>query len=161
MASSNVVATSLNSRAQIFDKQGPTTKLGVVASSFFLGSATTTGSLSAQQGYQISGQSSLLPNNMRNKEHVMNQNTSNNTTNPENIPALQTPEAKEQQQIYGRIVLDISNSVLPLAKLATTPSSNDGLVEDDEGDIRSLGCDSIQLMGKLLKLPQVQNYSCD
>ncbi|TRY79418.1 hypothetical protein TCAL_02264 [Tigriopus californicus] len=57
--------------------------------------------------------------------------------------------------VFGRIVLDISNSVLPLSKLNGTPSSLDGLSEDMEFQVRSLGCDLIQLAGKLLRLPQV------
>ncbi len=56
---------------------------------------------------------------------------------------------------FGHIVLDISNSVLPLSRLTPTPSSKDGLSEEAELQIRSLGCDLIQLAGKLLKLPQV------
>jgi len=62
---------------------------------------------------------------------------------------------KEQ---FGHIKLDISNSVLPFDKLASTPSSNDGLSEDIEHQIRSLGCELIQLAGKLLKLPQVRRH---
>ena len=56
---------------------------------------------------------------------------------------------------YGHIRLDISNSVLPLDKLSPTPSAKDGLSEEIEMQIRSLGCDLIQIAGKLLKLPQV------
>merc|ERR1711899_267213 len=56
---------------------------------------------------------------------------------------------------YGHIRLDISNSVLPREKLVSSPSINDGLAEDTELQIRSLGCELIQLAGKLLRLPQV------
>ena len=56
---------------------------------------------------------------------------------------------------FGHIVLDISNSVLPLERLSVTPSSLDGLKEQDEFGLRSLGCDYIQIAGKLLRLPQV------
>ena len=56
---------------------------------------------------------------------------------------------------YGHIRLDISNSVLPLDKLSPTPSAKDGLSEEIEMQIRSMGCDLIQIAGKLLKLPQV------
>ena len=56
---------------------------------------------------------------------------------------------------YGHIRLDISNSVLPLDKLSPTPSAKDGLSEEEEMQIRSLGSELIQLAGKLLRLPQV------
>ena len=56
---------------------------------------------------------------------------------------------------FGHIRLDISNSVLPLDKLSQTPSAKDGLSDEVEMQIRSLGCELIQLAGKLLKLPQV------
>jgi len=59
---------------------------------------------------------------------------------------------------FGRIQLDIGNSVLPAAKLNPTPSSKDGLSEEAELQIRSLGCDLIQIAGKLLKLPQVSRF---
>jgi len=78
-------------------------------------------------------------NNMSNKVASTNLTTSD-----------QTP--KEE---YGHIKLDISNSVLPREKLVSSPSINDGLAEDTELQIRSLGCELIQLAGKLLKLPQV------
>jgi len=56
---------------------------------------------------------------------------------------------------FGKIRLDIWNSVLPLEKLSQTPSQKDGLSADLETQIRSLGCDHIQVAGKLLGLPQV------
>merc|ERR1712223_2323493 len=56
---------------------------------------------------------------------------------------------------FGHIRLDISNSVLPLDKLSPTPSAKDGLSDEVEMQIRSLGCELIQLAGKLLRLPQV------
>lgn len=56
---------------------------------------------------------------------------------------------------FGKIRLDIWNSVLPLDKLSQTPSQKDGLSADLEFQIRSLGCDHIQVAGKLLGLPQV------
>merc|ERR1711997_1327606 len=43
----------------------------------------------------------------------------------------------------------------PREKLVATPSNKDGLNEEIEMQIRSLGCEMIQLAGKLLKLPQV------
>ena len=59
---------------------------------------------------------------------------------------------------FGHIRLDISNSVLPLDKLSPTPSGKDGLSEEVEMQIRSLGCEVIQLSGKLLRLPQVSVF---
>ncbi len=56
---------------------------------------------------------------------------------------------------FGRILLDISNSVLPLDKLSPTPSSKDGLSAETELEVRSLACDLVQIAGKLLRLPQV------
>ena len=77
------------------------------------------------------------------------------TTNTTPVtPSLNSNMASKEQ--FGHIKLDISNSVLPYAKLVTTPSSNDGIPEDTEHQIRSLGCELIQLAGKLLKLPQVR-----
>ena len=63
---------------------------------------------------------------------------------------------KDQKQQFGRILLDISNSVLPRDKLAETPSSKDGLPTESELQIRSLACDLLQIAGKLLKIPQVR-----
>ncbi len=75
-----------------------------------------------------------------------------NSPNPNMQQASKLPQ-------YGRIKLDISNSVLPLEKLNNTPSGKDGLSEDMEQQVRSFGCELIQLGGKLLRLPQVNN-SC-
>lgn len=49
--------------------------------------------------------------------------------------------------------------VLPLEKLSPTPSAKDGLSEEAETMIRSLGCDLIQIAGRLLRLPQVQQVA--
>jgi len=56
---------------------------------------------------------------------------------------------------FGTVVLNISNSVLPLEKLCPTPSSLEGMTQAVEDDLRNLGCDLIQTAGKLLRLPQV------
>merc|ERR1711972_1039234 len=56
---------------------------------------------------------------------------------------------------FGTVVLNISNSVLPLEKLSPTPSSLEGMTQAVEDDLRNLGCDLIQTAGKLLRLPQV------
>ena len=75
-------------------------------------------------------------------------------------PSLSNQVASNIRPQYGHIRLDISNSVLPLDKLSTTPSAKDGLSEDVEMQIRSFGCEMIQLAGKLLKLPQVNITFC-
>lgn len=76
-------------------------------------------------------------------------------------PAVPDPAAAVAGIKYGHIRLDISNSVLPLARLSATPSAKDGLPDNVEEQTRSLGCELIQLAGKLLKLPQVidRNWS--
>ena len=56
---------------------------------------------------------------------------------------------------FGPTHLDISNSILPLEKLSPSPSKKDGLSEEIETQIRSNGCELIQIAGKLLKLPQI------
>jgi len=63
--------------------------------------------------------------------------------------------ADTPQEKWGAVVLNISNSVLPLDKLSPTPSSQDGVTQAVEDDLRNLGCNLIQTAGKLLRLPQV------
>ena len=79
-------------------------------------------------------------------------------------PATEVAPAPEkdpsQKQQFGRIILDISNSVLPDDKLMSTPSSKDGLPTESELQIRSLACDLVQIAGKLLKIPQVRYVMC-
>ena len=70
-------------------------------------------------------------------------------------PNSPTTNSQPPRPNFGHIKLDISNSVLPLDKLSPTPSNKDGLSEETEMQIRSLGCELIQLAGKLLRLPQV------
>lgn len=60
---------------------------------------------------------------------------------------------------YGKIVLSLTNCLLPEEKLTPTPSKIDGLDSETETDLRILGCELIQTAGILLKLPQVSNYS--
>lgn len=56
---------------------------------------------------------------------------------------------------YGKIVLTLTNCLLPEEKLSPTPSQIDGLDQNTETDLRILGCELIQTAGILLKLPQV------
>eukprot|EP00124_Ichthyophonus_hoferi_P004477 Ihof_evm3s499 gene=Ihof_evmTU3s499 len=54
---------------------------------------------------------------------------------------------------YVHLTLD--NLVIPTEQLRNTPSKRDGIDGETETDLRILGCEMIQLAGKLLKLPQV------
>ena len=72
------------------------------------------------------------------------------------LAAASSEKEPSQKQQFGRILLDISNSVLPRDKLGETPSSKDGLPTESELQIRSLACDLLQIAGKLLKIPQVR-----
>ena len=56
---------------------------------------------------------------------------------------------------YGPTVLTLENVLLPAQTLASSPSVQDGLTDDEEMDLRILGCELIQTSGILLKLPQV------
>ena len=58
---------------------------------------------------------------------------------------------------YGKVVLTLSNVLLPLEKLYPnpTPSTSEGLPWDVEYDLRLIGCELIQTACLLLKLPQV------
>ena len=76
----------------------------------------------------------------------------NGETAPQVASAAAVPAPEEK---FGGVVLTISNSVLPMEKLAPTPSSLDGMTQAVEDDLRNLGCDLIQTAGKLLRLPQV------
>ena len=60
---------------------------------------------------------------------------------------------------YGRVIISLENCLLPEDRLASTPSSNDGLDPETEMDLRILGCELIQTAGILLKLPQVVVHS--
>jgi len=74
---------------------------------------------------------------------------------PDIAPASQGAAPETNQEKWGPVVLNISNSVLPLEKLSPTPSSQDGMSQAVEDDLRNLGCNLIQTAGKLLRLPQV------
>ena len=91
---------------------------------------------------------------MTNDSSVSDGGTANNMSTKAAVLTSASSDLTAKEE-YGHIKLDISNSVLPREKLASSPSSNDGLAEDTELQIRSLGCELIQLAGKLLKLPQV------
>lgn len=62
---------------------------------------------------------------------------------------------------YGKVVLTLSNVLLPPEKLYPnpTPSMLEGLPYDVEYDLRLTGCELIQTACLLLKLPQVSHYS--
>ena len=66
----------------------------------------------------------------------------------------------EAPKEFGKVVISLENSILPLEVLENTPSRKDGISESLETDLRMVGCDYIQSAGILLKLPQVrQSYS--
>lgn len=142
MASSNV--TSLHNRIQFsVDQAVKATGNSFVGTALDRHNADTQGALYNLKGATNDAVRSDVPTT-----------TTNSTANPSLIPPSINLDMVPKEQ-FGHIKLDISNSVLPFDKLASTPSSNDGLSEDIEHQIRSLGCELIQLAGKLLKLPQV------
>ncbi|KAG0213070.1 hypothetical protein BGX28_005091 [Mortierella sp. GBA30] len=51
--------------------------------------------------------------------------------------------------------LSLQNALLTLEQLQLTPSREDGISEEQEDNLRQLGCHLIQTAGILLKLPQV------
>ena len=51
--------------------------------------------------------------------------------------------------------ISLKMELLPNEKLYPTPSMQDGLLFEDEFDLRLIGCELIQTAGRLLKLPQV------
>lgn len=53
------------------------------------------------------------------------------------------------------VILTIERSIIPNDRLHPTPSTLDGLSEEDEMGLRILGCELIQSSGILLRLPQV------
>ena len=61
----------------------------------------------------------------------------------------------EAPKEFGKVVISLENSILPLEVLENTPSRKDGISESLETDLRMVGCDYIQSAGILLKLPQV------
>jgi hypothetical protein len=54
--------------------------------------------------------------------------------------------------------ISLKMELLPNEKLYPTPSMQDGLLFEDEFDLRLIGCELIQTAGRLLKLPQVRFY---
>jgi len=57
-----------------------------------------------------------------------------------------------------KVLLTLSNVLLPKEKLTSTPSMIDGLDFETEVDLRIVGCKWIQTAGILLKLPQVKLF---
>ncbi len=50
--------------------------------------------------------------------------------------------------------MNLDNFIIPEDKLFDTPSREDGCPKELEVDLRTAGCDQIQLAGRILKLPQ-------
>ena len=141
MASSNI--SSFNSRIQFTVDQAPKNAgNSIIGAAIDRHNAETQGTLYNHKG---AGKIANIIDTQNAVKSDTKQTAPPSTTNIDMIP-------KDQ---FGHIKLDISNSVLPYEKLNQTPSSNDGLPDDVEIQIRSLGCELIQLAGKLLKLPQV------
>ena len=144
MASSSVSA--LNNRIQYSVDQAIPTSINSISDN-------------SVSKYQVKSQ--FLLNNMKsttNDSSTSDGGAVNDLSAKPSLTALANSETTVKEE-YGHIRLDISNSVLPREKLASSPSANDGLAEDTELQIRSLGCELIQLAGKLLKLPQVCNFN--
>ena len=141
MASSNI--SSFNSRIQFSVDQVPKNAgNSIIGAAIDRHNAETQGTLYSHKG---TGKIANIIDSQNAVKSDTKQTAPQSTTDIDMIP-------KDQ---FGHIKLDISNSVLPYEKLNQTPSSNDGLPDDVEIQIRSLGCELIQLAGKLLKLPQV------
>merc|ERR550539_2311929 len=141
MASSNI--SSFNSRIQFSVDQAPKNAgNSIIGAAIDRHNAETQGTLYNHKG---TGKIANIIDTQNAVKSDTKQTAPPSTTNIDMIP-------KDQ---FGHIKLDISNSVLPYEKLNQTPSSNDGLPDEIEMQIRSLGCEMIQLAGKLLKLPQV------
>ncbi|GJJ76759.1 cyclin L [Entomortierella parvispora] len=63
---------------------------------------------------------------------------------------------KEQpHDIMAENKLSLQNALLTLEQLQQTPSRADGISEEQEDNLRQLGCHLIQTAGMLMKLPQV------
>ena len=69
------------------------------------------------------------------------------------------PEAASVLPKFGKVVLTLENVLLPAEKLEPSPSRADGLDSETEFNLRSMGCEMIQISGTLLRLPQVSNYA--
>lgn len=81
------------------------------------------------------------------------------TTSPAHETVQQLPSTEVNKPRNGKrpvdVILTIERSIIPKERLHPTPSAIDGLSEEDEMDLRILGCELIQSSGILLRLPQV------
>lgn len=73
----------------------------------------------------------------------------------QNQAKIVTAVPTKAPKTYGKIVLTLSNCLLPESVFKETPSQADGLDMEIETDLRILGCEMIQTAGILLRLPQV------
>lgn len=73
----------------------------------------------------------------------LNNNVNNGTTTTSTAPPI-------------NLKISLKMELLPNEKLYPTPSMQDGLLFEDEFDLRLIGCELIQTAGRLLKLPQVR-----
>lgn len=60
---------------------------------------------------------------------------------------------------FHKVVMNLDNLAVPNERLLNTPSAKDGVSAQLEMDLRIVGCEYIQSVGLLLKLPQV-NHLC-
>ncbi len=77
-------------------------------------------------------------------------NAVNNSTTQATNAAAAAPTAPPIN-----LKISLKMELLPNEKLFPTPSMQDGLLFEDEFDLRLIGCELIQTAGRLLKLPQV------
>ena len=114
--------------------------------------ATTTATTLSQssKSEQTNESSQLVTNNDPPTEASTTPTNSNSTTTT----------SKSQEQKPNQIVqVSLSVQLFKPEKLYPTPSMADNLPFDVEFDLRLVGCELIQIAGRLLKLPQVRDYN--
>jgi hypothetical protein len=75
-----------------------------------------------------------------------------NSSNVLNRVDGHTPATSESTSIMSQNKLSLQNALLTLEQLQRTPSREDGITEEQEDNMRQLGCHLIQTTGILLKL---------
>nr|CAB3228935.1 cyclin-L1-like [Phallusia mammillata] len=66
-----------------------------------------------------------------------------------------TADATDAKQDYAGVQLTLENCLFPADKLEETPSMKDGMDVRSEEDLRLWGCESLQIAGIMLRVPQV------
>lgn len=67
------------------------------------------------------------------------------------------PVIMEPIKEFHKVVMNLDNLAVPNERLLNTPSAKDGVSAQLEMDLRIVGCEYIQSVGLLLKLPQVSH----